>query len=415
MIVSSPTLCTCLGNNHICYGRAEFDDFTCRPYNHGMDLLQTVSSVFQEHFGSSPEMVVRAPGRVNLIGEHTDYNDGFVLPMAIDRAVWIALRRRPDRRVRVHALEMRNTAEFRLDDLQKGKGWVEYLKGVAWALQAEGLDLPGWEGVLSGDVPRGAGLSSSAAVEVATARAFCALAGLAWDPVQAARLAQKAENLWVGVNCGIMDQMVSAAAMEGQALFLDCRTLAYEHVPLPKGTAVVVLDTSTRRGLVDSAYNERRAQCETAARFFGVKALRDVNLTELEARGTEMAPEVLRRARHIVSENGRVLEAVAAMRGGETARLGGLFNASHASLRDDFEVTNEALNTMAAIAQSQPGCYGARMTGAGFGGCAVALVDETAAGDFTAAVGAEYKRETGLDAVVYVCRASAGGGIVFPW
>jgi galactokinase len=360
-----------------------------------MDTRTAAIFSFSNEFGSSPDLIVRAPGRVNLIGEHTDYNDGFVLPMAIDRAVWIALRPRPDRRVRVHALEMRETVEFRLDDLQKGSGWAEYLKGVAWALQEEGLHLQGWEGILSGDVPRGAGLSSSAAVEVAAARAFYALSGLDWEAGRAARLAQKAENQWVGVNCGIMDQMVSAAAVEGHALFLDCRTLDYEHVPLPAGLAVVVLDTSTRRGLVDSAYNERRAQCEAAARHFGVKALRDVSMDRLEVDGQHLPPVVLRRARHIVSENERVLQAVQAMRAGDAIQLGKLFNASNASLRDDFEVTNEALNWMVEIAQSQPGCYGARMTGAGFGGCAVALVDEKSSGEFA----------------VYVCKPSAGGSV----
>jgi len=376
-----------------------------------MDIRTATLLSFSNEFGSSPDLIVRAPGRVNLIGEHTDYNDGFVLPMAIDRAVWIALRPRPDRWVRVRALEMGEVVEFNLDNLQKGNGWVEYLKGIAWALQEAGFRLQGWEGVLSGDVPRGAGLSSSAAVEVATARAFYALAELVWEPAHAARLAQKAENQWVGVNCGIMDQMVSAAAMEGHALFLDCRTLDYEHVPLPPGLAIVVLDTSTRRGLVDSAYNERRAQCESAAHHFGVKALRDVRLEQLEVKGHDLPPVVLRRARHIVSENERVLEAVQAMRAGDAVRLGELFNTSHASLRDDFEVTNDALNWMVEIAQSQPGCYGARMTGAGFGGCAVALVDEKSSRAFASAVQAAYKARSGLDAAVYVCKPSAGGSV----
>lgn len=379
-----------------------------------MDTQTALISAFVDRFGSTPDLVVRAPGRVNLIGEHTDYNDGFVLPMAIDRAAWIALRPRSDRRVCIHALEMGETAAFNLDDLQKGNGWAEYPKGVAWALQEDGLTLSGWEGVLSGNVPRGAGLSSSAAVEVAVARAFYALANRAWDPAQAARLAQKAENRWVGVNCGIMDQMVSAAAIEGHALFLDCRALTYEHVPLPSGSAVVVLDTSTRRGLVASAYNERRAQCETAARHFGVRALRDVSLSRFQENAASLDPVTLKRARHVIGENERVLEAVEAMRGGDAARLGELFNASHASLRDDFEVTNDALNWMVEIAQAQPGCYGARMTGAGFGGCAVALVEEEAAAGFVAAVETAYRLRSGLEPAIYVCKPAAGGSIVFP-
>ena len=228
---------------------------------------------FRSRFGQAPRWIVRAPGRVNLIGEHTDYNDGFVLPLAIDRAVWIAFRPRADRRVLVHSIDFDESGEFSLDDLaQQQAGWIEYLKGVAWVLGEAGHKLVGWEGVMSGDVPLGAGLSSSAAVEMAAARTFAASGNLPWDPAVMAKLGQRAENRWIGVNCGIMDQMISAAGKAGHAMLLDCRSLATQPAPLPAGVAVVVLDTSTRRGLVDSAYNERRAQCEAAARFFGVKA-----------------------------------------------------------------------------------------------------------------------------------------------
>ncbi|MBP8047639.1 MAG: galactokinase [Anaerolineales bacterium] len=378
---------------------------------------------FLTHFNTKPEFIVRAPGRVNLIGEHTDYNDGFVLPMAIDRAVWIALSPRTDSQVRIHSLDSSNAVEsdlgpdsaFDLHSLTKGKGWAEYIKGVAYQLQNAGHDLRGFDAIMTGDVPRGAGLSSSAAVELAAARAFAVVSGFEWDAAQMARLAQKAENEWVGVNCGIMDQMASAACKAGHALFLDCRSLEYQLAPLPHGTAVVILDTSTRRGLVDSAYNERRNQCEEAARWFGVKALRDVSVAEFETRTKEnndLNANAFKRARHIVTENARVLEAVEAMKQNDIKKLGELFNASHNSLRDDFEVTNEALNQIVACAQEQSNCYGARMTGAGFGGCAVALVREEHAEEFTTAVSAAYRQRSGLEASVYVCKASDGADII---
>ncbi len=376
-----------------------------------MILSEICSAAFKKRFGGEPDFLVRAPGRVNLIGEHTDYSDGFVLPMAIDRAVWIALRPRPDRRVAVHALDYGRRASFSLDNFRKRSGWIEYIKGVAYGLQAEGFRLDGWEGVLAGDVPRGAGLSSSAAVEMAAARAFASVSGIAWAPERMARAGQACENRWVGVQSGIMDQMVSAAAKEGHAMFLDCRSLEYEHVPLPEGVAVVVLDTSTRRGLVGSEYNERREQCETATRQLGVRALRDVDWEEFKVKSKQLEGLVLKRARHVVSENQRVLDAVAAMRRGDVERLGLLLNASHASLRDDFEVSSEALNWIVEAAQSQAGCYGARMTGAGFGGCAVALVDGAKLGEFVPAVEAEYRQKSGLEAAVYVCRASAGASV----
>ena len=381
---------------------------------------QVLEQSFHTYFNARPEIIVRAPGRVNLIGEHTDYNDGFVLPMAIDHAVWIALRARDDDQVWVRSLDdetpfdpsLSLSADFKLSQLEKGAGWAEYLKGVAWALTKAGYTLRGWEGIIIGDVPRGAGLSSSAAVELATARAFAAVSGFDWDAKPMAQLAQKAENQWVGVNCGIMDQMASAASKAGHALFLDCRTLEIQHVPLPKDIAVVVLDTSTRRGLVDSAYNERRIQCEAAARFFEVKALRDVSVAEFEKRKEEMkADAVMQRARHIITENQRVLDAMAAMHAEDVVRLGKLFNASHASLRDDFEVSSEALNQIVETAQAQSACFGARMTGAGFGGCAVALVRQDSLEAFAEAVGAAYRSKSGLEAMIYICRPSDGADV----
>jgi galactokinase len=378
-----------------------------------MSLQTRVTDAFKSRYGSHPTFVVRAPGRVNLIGEHTDYNDGFVFPMAIDRAVWIALRPRGDGRVVATSLDFDETREFELGRLEKGKdGWIEYLKGTAWALREAGHVLKGFEAVVAGDVPVGAGLSSSASIEMATARAFAAVSGLPWKPAPMALLGQKAENKWVGVNCGIMDQLISAAGVADKALLIDCRSLETQAVPLPKGTVIVVLDTATRRGLVDSAYNERRAQCEAAARLFGVKALRDVTSPQLAARAHELDPTTLKRARHVVTEDERTLAAAEAMRADDAPRLGRLMDDSHQSLRFDFEVCNDGLNTMVDKARQAPGCFGARMTGAGFGGCAVALVAADRSQAFVRQVEAEYKKATGLEPKVYVCRATNGAEIV---
>ncbi|MFN8380652.1 MAG: galactokinase [Anaerolineales bacterium] len=374
---------------------------------------QHLKQSFASYFNSESTIIVRAPGRVNLIGEHTDYNDGFVLPMAIDRAVWLALRPRDDRTVRIFSLDLEVESAFELDTLTKGNDWIEYPKSIAYELIKAGHNICGFDAVMTGDVPRGAGLSSSAAVELAIARAFAAVSGLAWDASKMAKLSQKAENEWVGVNCGIMDQMASAACKEGHALFLDCRSLEIQHAPLPKGVSVVILDTSTRRGLVDSAYNERRSQCEEAARWFGVKALRDVSVEEFNKSSKEGLNELAaKRAKHIVTENARVLEAIEVMKAGNVKRLGELFNASHDSLRDDFEVTNDALNVMVDCAREQKGCYGGRMTGAGFGGCAVALVNEANATEFVSAVSEAYKERSNMEAAVYVCKPSEGASLV---
>lgn len=369
--------------------------------------LDGLLGAFRERFGGAPDAVVRAPGRVNLVGEHTDYNEGFVLPMAIDRDVRIALRARADDTVRVRALDVGREAVFRLSALERGEGWHQYVAGVAWALQEEGLALRGWDGVMTGDVPRGAGLSSSAALELASARAFQASSGFPWEPARMARRCQRAENAWVGVNSGIMDQLISALGREGHALLLDCRSLEGEPVPLPRGHVIVVLDTGTRRGLVGSAYNERRAQCEEAARRLGVPALRDVDEEDLRLRGAELAELPRRRARHVVTENARTVAAAEAIRRGDAAELGRLMNASHASLRDDFEVSSEALDAVVRCAQAQPSCLGARMTGAGFGGCAVALVREGEADAFVRAVAACYDAP-GRASAAYVCRPAEG-------
>ena len=377
------------------------------------DLALQVKDAFEERFGTAPTWMIRAPGRVNLIGEHTDYNDGVVLPMAIDRAVWMAIRPRGDDGVCLYSLNADEPAEFALSHLeQTPSGWPEYVKGIAWSLLNAGYGLKGWEGVMSSDVPIGAGLSSSAAVEMGVARAFAQVSGWEWDAGQMALVGQKAENEWVGANTGIMDQMISAAGQKDHALMIDCRDLSTKQIPLPEGTAVVIMDTITRHTHTDSGYNERRAQCEAAARFFGVSHLRDIDITMFEAREQELEDVVMRRARHVITENGRVLKAAEAMSAGDSVQMGRLMDESHVSMRDDFEITNDELNIMVAIAQEQTGCYGARMTGGGFGGCAVALVESGAAEGFASAVAEQYQTQTNLEPQIYICVATDGASVL---
>lgn len=377
-------------------------------------LQQTVIEAFREQYAEDPPLVVRAPGRVNLIGEHTDYNDGFVLPMAIDRAVVVALRPTDDATVRLHSLDYERDFVINIDEFTRAENTspAEYIKGVAWAMREAGYALNGFEGIMRGNVPIGAGLSSSAALELAIARAFVALSAAEWHPAQIAKLCQRAENQWVGVNSGIMDQMISAAATAGHALLIDCRSLDTEPLPLPTDTAVVVLDTGTRRELSDSAYNERRQQCETAAAYFDADALRDVSVEQFEQHATDLDDLTRRRARHVVTENARVQQAKQAMLADNAVALGKLLDASHASLRDDFDVSSEALDTIVNAAQVHPACYGARMTGAGFGGCGVALIDASQAANFEVFVTERYSERTPHTPTLYVCQPSAGASLL---
>ncbi len=381
-----------------------------------MSLANLVRERFLASFKEAPAYIVRAPGRVNLIGEHTDYNDGFVFPMAIDRATWIALRPRADNKVVAISLDMDDRREFALDDLRRTPevNWIDYLIGVAWVLQRRGKALRGWEGVVSGDVPIGSGLSSSAALELAAARAFHCVSKFEWAPAAMALACQAAENEWLGVNCGIMDQMISATGVEDRALLIDCRSLETETAPLPSGTAVVILDSGTRRGLVDSKYNERRAQCEAAARHFGQTALRDVDSKTFERRAHELDGVSRKRARHVITENARTLKARDAMNAGDAAALGRLMNESHISLRDDFEVSSPALDAIVECARSDESCYGARLTGAGFGGCAVALAQADEAPAFVERVKTCYIAATGIQPTLYITRASQGAETVYP-
>ena len=381
-----------------------------------MSLQDNVQQQFLAEFGEEPAYIVRAPGRVNLIGEHTDYNDGFVFPMAIDRATWIALRPRTDNKVSAISLDLDDRREFALDDLQRPveSEWIDYLIGVAWALQERGNMLRGWEGVVSGDVPIGSGLSSSAALELVTARAFYEVSDFEWDAAEMALLGQAAENEWLGIKCGIMDQMISASGIENRALLIDCRSLETFSAPLPAGTAVVILDTGTRRGLVDSKYNERREQCEAAAKHYGVRALRDLDFETFRAGQHELESTIGKRARHVITENERTLRARDAMNASDASTLGKLMIESHISLRDDFEVSSPALDAIVDCANAEDACFGARMTGAGFGGCAVALVKAEAAEAFAESVRACYSASTDNKSIITVTRASSGADTVYP-
>jgi len=377
------------------------------------DRLERLRVAFRRQWGAEPVLCARAPGRVNLIGEHIDYNDGFVLPMAIDRDIWIAFRPREDRTVRLWSLDFGQASAFALDAIATDASapWSNYVRGVAWALGEKGMALRGLDAVIQGTVPVGAGLSSSAALEVAAGLALLASAGESLPPEELALACQRAENEFVGNRCGIMDQFVAALGRAGHALFLDCRTLDYRHVPLPADFRIVVANSMVKRALVDSAYNERRSQCEEAARVLGVRALRDADEAALASARSRLSDAVYRRARHVITENARVVQAVAAMRRGDAETFGALMDASHVSLRDDYEVSCRELDALVEIARRQAGCLGARLTGAGFGGCTVNLVRADAVGAFVAALRKGYREQTGLDAEIYVCAAADGAGV----
>ena len=365
---------------------------------------------FQTIFSAEPTFIIQSPGRVNLIGEHTDYNDGFVLPMAIDRAIFLALRPISQPQVSVYSLDYEEWAVIELGNLTKKTGhWSDYVQSMAWILQQNGVLLQGWEGVVQGTIPRGAGLSSSAAFQLAIGRAFVEVSGMMWEPKSMAKMAQSAENSWIGVQSGIMDQLICAMGQANHALLLDCRSLATRFVPLPlEKMSVVVLDTGTRRGLVDSAYNERRLQCERVARQLGVAALRDVSADSLVEKRSQIEAVAYRRAHHVVTENERVLQAVTALESADLIEFGRLINASHASLRDDFAVSTSALDEMVDLAQAHSACFGARMTGAGFGGCAVAFVSPAGVDQFVEEIGRSYRQKTENDGVVYRCQSADG-------
>ena len=377
--------------------------------------IQKMAGRFAETFGSAEGLMFsRAPGRVNLIGEHTDYNGGFVLPMAVDREVRIFFRPVDCGPVRVWSENYGEWDEFDLDsgiEPNPTQSWSNYVRGVAKIMLDAGRSVRPFEGVIYGDVPLGAGLSSSAAIEVACALALCGSAD-AIDRRELALLCQKAENTFVGVNCGIMDQFVSLHAEEARAVMIDCRSLDYELLPLDTTKVrVIVANTMVHHELGASAYNERRATCEAAAAALGVEQLRDVSVEALQAGMGRLDPVQQRRARHVVSEDERVRSAVNALTDGDYAAFGALMNASHDSLDADYEVTCEELNTMVDVARRQPGVLGARMTGGGFGGCTVNLVECDAAARFASCVAADYGEATGIKPELYEFGAVRGAEV----
>jgi len=379
----------------------------------------SLDAPFRERFGGRPDFYSYAPGRVNLIGEHTDYNDGFVLPIAIERAIVYAGRPRADRTVRLYSREFDDTCTFSLDHLEKdgAHSWADYVKGVAWVLQEEGFALKGFDAVVGGDVPVGAGLSSSAAMEVGAAMAFVHVSEIEIEPKRLALLCQRAENRFVGVNCGIMDMFISRLGRQNHALLLDCRSLETEQVPIPDvSVRFVVANTNKPRSLVTSEYNARRAECERGVELLrafvpGAQALRDIP-ADIFALHREDLPELTaRRCGYVIAENERVLATVAALKRGAMEEVGRLMYASHEGLRDEYEVSCGELDALVEIARGVRGVYGSRMTGAGFGGCTVTLVEERAVESLAQAIAEEYPKRTGLRADVYVCEVGDGARI----
>lgn len=378
-------------------------------------MIETLAACFEKHFGSKRPRFARAPGRVNLIGEHTDYNEGFVLPVAIDRYVTVAYASNPDNisTLRGYSIDFEqfcSAAYGELGPVSSAPSWFDYAAGMAWALGREKADLPGLDFVVAGNVPIGAGLSSSAALELAMARALFDASGMHWDGRLAARLGQRVENDYIGLESGIMDQMASSLSERGAAMLLDCRDLTIERVALPEELTVVVLDTGTRRELAKSAYNERRASCEAAVaavrrQAASTRALRDVSVELLDAARSTMDETTYRRALHVIRENERTLEMARALRRGDIESLDVLMADSHESLRELYEVSSPELDRVVGRARSHPGCRGARMTGAGFGGCAVALVDTEQESSFAA----ELRAAT---AALYTCQAVSGAEIL---
>lgn len=385
--------------------------------NRSEQLAQTVTSIFKEFFGDASQHLIQAPGRVNLIGEHTDYNDGFVLPCAIDYQTMVAASPRDDHKVRVVAVDFGNQLnEFDLSkplEFDPDTLWINYVRGVLDCLLKRGYKFTGADLVISGNVPQGAGLSSSAALEVAIGQTFKALYQLDISQQDIALIGQQAENEFVGCNCGIMDQLISAKGEESHALLIDCRSLETESVSMPEELAVLIINSNKKRGLLDSEYNSRREQCEMAAEFFGVKALRDVDLETFSAKQGDLDSIVAKRARHIITENARTLEAAQALKAGDIVRLAELMEASHSSMRDDFEITCKEVDVLVDIIKQVIGRRGGvRMTGGGFGGCVVALLPPELVDEVLAEVDRQYQQKTGLVSTAYVCKAVDGASEV---
>lgn len=378
----------------------------------------TIQDQFSARFGAAPDFLVRSPGRVNLIGEHVDYNDGFVLPMDVPLQTDMALRARDDNKVVLYSPLFDEQREFSVDDLQKQGAWIDYAQGVASELKVDGVALRGFEGVVTSNIPLASGLSSSASIEVAVALAFLHLAGVSYTPTENALLCQRAENRYIGVNSGIMDQMAVAACIADHALLLDCRSLEMQQVPLRLQNHVfVITDSAAPRELASSAYNERRAQCEEGLAILqqyepDARSLRDISPLQLSAHSHHLPEVVLKRVRHVVEEIARTQLAVKQLQEGNLEEFGARMNESHDSLRHYYEVTSHELDWLTDYARQQPGVLGSRMTGAGFGGCTVTLIEKDKAEAFIAGQVTAYKAATGRDARGWACDAAPGAEIL---
>ncbi len=384
-----------------------------------------IQNIFQQNFSAESTLLVRAPGRVNLLGEHVDYNEGIVLPAAIDRSVMIAARPIEGDCISLVAVDLDERAAFSLAALdakvdlqgQPLPAWALYPASVAWALRESGLKVGGLQAAFTSNVPIGSGLSSSAAVEVGFAVAWRAIGGWQAQALHLAQLCQRGENAYVGVACGLMDQFASACGVEGHALYFDTRSLEWQPAPLPQGTAIVIADSGVRRSLTTSAYNDRRAACEKAVEILRqympqIHSLRDVLPTEYAAFSMFLPEEVSKRGEHIVKEIARVEAALSAMRRDDRRALGALMYAGHNSLRNLYEVSTPELDMLVELTRSLPGCIGARLTGAGFGGCTVNLVEAEHAEAFIQGLADGYLKATGREAQVYLCQASRGAHVV---
>ncbi len=380
---------------------------------------QALELEFSKMYGAPPTDWFRAPGRVDLMGSHTDYNEGYVATMTVDRDSWLAVRPRTDRQVRIASLNLPGTADLSLDAVEHDPDvpWTDYVRGSAAMLAREGIDLVGFDGLLHSTVPFGSGLSSSAAIEIATLLAFYALSGSHHDPVELALLGQRVENEFVGVSCGILDQYTSVLGTAGHALLLDCRALTSEPVAIASDLAVVICDTRAPRQLTDGVYDERRAQCEAGAAYLRrydhrIRALRDVSLELLESHESELPPVVARRSRFIVEENQRVLDLAGALPSGHRDTLGALFDASFEGAMHLFEIGAPSMVAMHGAMDEAPGLIARRQAGAGFGGCLVALVERDAMESFSAYVERAYADATGIEPSVFSVEAAPGAGPV---
>jgi galactokinase len=384
------------------------------------DWIERLEPLFRAEFGrTDAPRIALAPGRVNLIGEHTDYNDGWVLPMAIDRRIGIAFAPRGDRVLRAHSVVFDETRELPIDDLDPpgGSEWFSYLVGVAWAMISSGLEVSGADLVVDGDVPLGSGLSSSSALVMATVLALCEVSGIPWSPVEMALLGHRVESDWVGIKGGVMDQFTATMAKKGHALLLDCRSLSFSPVQIPDEAVVVVMDTGAPRTLAGSAYNERSASCRAAVEALkdvdpAVSALRDVNLEFLEANRGRLDETTYRRARHVVEENARPQAMAAALAETDLIKAGRLMDESHFSLRDLYEVSSFELDLFTELAREHSACHGARLTGAGFGGCAIALVSAAGAEEFMETTRSRYQSKVELPSSVFACRPESGARLL---